>query len=178
MKSCDSLGYCSLGHHHLLQRALASGQLGPNWLLNVMSLSTSGSQEALSTLLRNVMMARSSTKSALFYLHEVLNLSPPELLGEVLLVDDHSDLEEQRPLTAWALARQELSLLPEHLERLRQDVGVDKVRLVRRESHDGIVAARNLGAKEARRELLQNIFLVWFLVFSMLFFHSFCIEIS
>ena len=78
--------------------------------------------EALSTLLRNVMM--------------VINLTPEELLGEVLLVDDHSDLEE-------------LKLLPEHLERLQQLVP-DKVRLVHRDSHDGIVAARNLGAKEAR----------------------------
>eukprot|EP00435_Cladocopium_sp_Y103_P051376 s273_g15.t3 len=79
--------------------------------------------EALSTLLRNVMM--------------VFNLTPEELLGEVLLVDDHSDLEE-------------LKLLPEHLERLTEIVPPDKVRLVHRESHDGIVAARNLGAKEAR----------------------------
>lgn len=84
-------------------------------------------------MLRNVMM--------------VLNLSPPELLGEVLLVDDHSDLEE-------------LSLLPEHLERLRQGIGPDKVRLVRRETHDGIVAARNLGAKEARREPVEMMLLV------------------
>ena len=70
-----------------------------------------------------------------------------ELLGEVLLVDDHSDLEE-------------LSLLPEHLERLRQGIGPDKVRLVRRETHDGIVAARNLGAKEARREPVEMMLLV------------------
>lgn len=79
--------------------------------------------EALSTLLRNVMM--------------VFNLTPEELLGEVLLVDDHSDLEE-------------LKLLPEHLERLKGIVPPEKVRLVHRDSHDGIVAARNLGAKEAR----------------------------
>ncbi|CAE8651384.1 unnamed protein product, partial [Polarella glacialis] len=78
--------------------------------------------EPLSSLLRNVM--------------GVLNRSPAELLGEVLLVDDHSSLEE-------------LSHLPEHLERLQQQLPPGKIRLVRRETHDGIVGARNRGAKEA-----------------------------
>ena len=46
--------------------------------------------EPLSTLLRNVI--------------SVLNRSPPELLGEIVLVDDHSTLDELR-------------MLPEHLGR-------------------------------------------------------------
>lgn len=83
--------------------------------------------EPLSTLLRNVV--------------SVLNRSPPELVGEIVLVDDHSNLEE-------------LSLLPEHLDRLKQELPPDKVRLVRRTIHNGIVGARNQGAKEARYPIL------------------------
>jgi len=78
--------------------------------------------EPLSTLLRNVV--------------GVLNRSPPQLLGEVLLIDDHSVLKE-------------LEHLPEHLARLNASLPPGKVRLVRRETHDGIVGARNRGAKEA-----------------------------
>eukprot|EP00049_Salpingoeca_infusionum_P013378 m.249895 g.249895 ORF g.249895 m.249895 type:complete len:424 (+) comp15430_c0_seq8:120-1391(+) len=74
--------------------------------------------EALSTLLRNVL--------------SVLNQTPPNLLGEIVLVDDNSTLKE-------------LSALPAHLAKLP-----DKIRLVKRHVHDGIVGARNRGAKEAR----------------------------
>eukprot|EP00911_Craspedida_sp_UC1_P001484 UC1_evm2s1122 len=79
--------------------------------------------EALSTLLRNVL--------------GVLARSPRELLGEIVLVDDNSQLPE-------------LSALPEHLARL----GSSKVRLVRRTVHDGIVGARIRGAKEAVHDII------------------------
>ena len=66
----------------------------------------------------------------------VLNRSPPDLLGEIVLVDDHSTLEE-------------LELLPEHLARLAKDLPPNKVRSVRRDVHDGIVGARVRGAEES-----------------------------
>ncbi|CAK0788290.1 unnamed protein product, partial [Prorocentrum cordatum] len=62
-------------------------------------------------------------------------------LSKVVLVDDHSQLDE-------------LSLLPEHLERLQRQLPPEKVRLVRRSIHNGIVGARNAGAKEARYPIL------------------------
>eukprot|EP00039_Didymoeca_costata_P029384 m.24449 g.24449 ORF g.24449 m.24449 type:complete len:719 (+) comp7608_c1_seq2:260-2416(+) len=78
--------------------------------------------EALSTLLRNVV--------------SVLNRSPPELLGEIVLVDDFSTLDQ-------------LHYLPEHLDRLNAQLPEAKIRSVRREVHDGIVGARVRGAEEA-----------------------------
>ena len=78
--------------------------------------------EPLSTLLRNVV--------------NVLNLSPAELLGEIVLVDDHSTLDE-------------LKLLPEHLARLRAKLPKGKIHSVRRDIHNGIVGARVRGAEEA-----------------------------
>jgi polypeptide N-acetylgalactosaminyltransferase len=82
--------------------------------------------EALSTLLRNVL--------------SVLNLTPPRLLGEVVLVDDRSDLPQ-------------LALLEAHLARLPPPARA-KVRLVRRDVHNGIVGARIRGAQEARFPVL------------------------
>lgn len=78
--------------------------------------------EPLSTLLRNVV--------------GILNRSPPELLGEVLIIDDNSNLAE-------------LKYLGEHLERLKSKLPSGKVRFVRRDVHDGIVGARNRGVQEA-----------------------------
>lgn len=75
--------------------------------------------EALSTLMRNVLSC--------------LNRSPPELVGEVLLVDDNSTLPELE------------EHLQEHLTRLPSIV-----RYVKRNVHNGIVGARNRGAKEAK----------------------------
>lgn len=83
--------------------------------------------EPLSTLLRNVV--------------GVLNRSPSELIGEIILVDDHSKLDE-------------LAFLPEHLERLQRQLPPGKVRLVRRSVHNGIVGARNQGAKEAKYQII------------------------
>jgi hypothetical protein len=78
--------------------------------------------EPLSTLLRNVI--------------GVLNRSPPALLGEIILVDDHSQMDEH-------------AALHEHLARLAAVLPPNKVRLVRRSVHDGIVGARLRGAIEA-----------------------------
>jgi polypeptide N-acetylgalactosaminyltransferase len=82
--------------------------------------------EALSTLLRNVL--------------SVLNLTPPRLLGEIVLVDDNSDLAQ-------------LALLPAHLARLPPAARA-KIRLVHRDVHNGIVGARIRGAQEARFPVL------------------------
>ena len=79
--------------------------------------------EALSTLTRNVV--------------SVLNRSPPDLLGEVLLVDDGSTLEELGELEA-------------HLDELRRQLPEGLIRHVRRDLHNGIVGARIRGATEAR----------------------------
>lgn len=83
--------------------------------------------EPCSTLLRNVL--------------SVVNRSPPELLGEIILVDDHSTLEE-------------LDFLPEHLERVRAQLPTNKLRHVRRDTHDGIVGARVRGAQEATYSII------------------------
>ena len=76
--------------------------------------------EPLSTLLRNVV--------------SVLNRTPPRLLGEIVMVDDNSTLPE-------------LSLLEQHLDQLPR-AARRKVRVYRRSTHNGIVGARNRGAKE------------------------------
>jgi hypothetical protein len=70
--------------------------------------------EALSTLLRNVIA--------------VLNRSPPALLGEIVLVDDHSKMAEH-------------ALLPEHLQRLMAKLPRLKVNHILQQY---IVAKRNL----------------------------------
>eukprot|EP00038_Savillea_parva_P009742 m.185560 g.185560 ORF g.185560 m.185560 type:complete len:748 (-) comp16477_c0_seq1:130-2373(-) len=83
--------------------------------------------EAMSTLLRNVI--------------GVLNRTPPDMLGELLLIDDNSTLPQ-------------LELLDEHLSRIRPIEARNKVRLVRRNVHNGIVGARNRGAKEALHDVI------------------------
>lgn len=77
--------------------------------------------EAVSTLMRNII--------------SVLNRSPHQLLGEIVLIDDASTLDQ-------------LQYLPEHLSRLPKDI--PPVRLFRRETHDGIVGARIRGAEESK----------------------------
>lgn len=77
--------------------------------------------EPLSTLLRNIV--------------SILNTAPPKLLGEIVMVDDGSTLAELR-------------LLEDNLKRLPA-TALKKVRLFRRQEHDGIVGARNRGAAEA-----------------------------
>lgn len=75
--------------------------------------------EPLSTLLRTV--------------HSVLNLTPPPLLREIILVDDHSNREEN---LAGSLLDTHIALLP-------------KVKLIRMHQRQGIVHARIVGAKAA-----------------------------
>jgi len=83
--------------------------------------------EAMSTLLRNVI--------------GVLNRTPPDMLGELLLVDDNSSLPQ-------------LELLEEHLGRIEPIEARNKIRLVRRKVHNGIVGARNRGAQEAVHDVI------------------------
>jgi polypeptide N-acetylgalactosaminyltransferase len=65
----------------------------------------------------------------------VINRTPEHLLGEIILVDDSSTLAE-------------LEDLPRHVE------GLDKVRIVHRDIHNGIVGARVRGAHEATYDVL------------------------
>jgi polypeptide N-acetylgalactosaminyltransferase len=83
--------------------------------------------EAMSTLMRNVL--------------SVFNRSPPELLGEVVMVDDGSTLDE-------------LKLLEAHLDKVRAQLPPDMIRHVRRDTHDGIVGARIRGAREAKHPII------------------------
>eukprot|EP01056_Protomagalhaensia_sp_Gyna25_P006131 Protomagalhaensia_sp_Gyna_25__6130@NODE_99_length_5285_cov_19_953298_g76_i0_p1_GENE_NODE_99_length_5285_cov_19_953298_g76_i0NODE_99_length_5285_cov_19_953298_g76_i0_p1_ORF_typecomplete_len696_score76_92Glycos_transf_2/PF00535_26/3_9e21Glyco_tranf_2_3/PF13641_6/3_4e20Glyco_transf_7C/PF02709_14/2_2e15Glyco_tranf_2_2/PF10111_9/1_4e14Ricin_B_lectin/PF00652_22/2e12CDtoxinA/PF03498_14/6_1e05DUF3683/PF12447_8/0_29Glyco_trans_2_3/PF13632_6/3_7e03Glyco_trans_2_3/PF13632_6/0_054_NODE_99_length_5285_cov_19 len=76
--------------------------------------------EPISTLMRTV--------------HSVLNYSPPPLVREIILVDDHSDAEENKP---GGPLYDHVNLLP-------------KVKLMRLPERRGIVQARLAGAKVAR----------------------------
>ena len=67
----------------------------------------------------------------------MLNFSPPDLLGEIVLVDDNSTLDE-------------LKYLQRHLDRLQKQLPAGMIRLFHRDVHDGIVGARIRGAKEAQ----------------------------
>lgn len=77
----------------------------------------------MSSLMRNVV--------------SVINRTPPELLGEILMIDDNSTLAE-------------LNYLPQHLQQLPKGL----VRLIHRDVHDGIVGARVRGAEEAKYPVL------------------------
>lgn len=80
--------------------------------------------EALSTLLRSI--------------HSVLNRSPPQLLKEIVLIDDHSDLES----------------VPDLGQRLEDYIALlpTKVRLYRQPERLGLVKARLRGVEEATAE--------------------------
>lgn len=69
--------------------------------------------------------------SLLRTVHSVLNRSPPELIAEIVLVDDFSDKE--------------------HLKKRLEDYMVDlpKVRIVRTKKREGLIRTRMLGAQEA-----------------------------
>lgn len=82
--------------------------------------------EPLSTLVRNVV--------------SVFNRTPRHLLGEIVLVDDKSSMEE-------------LKFLDEHLDQLS---AADRalVRIVHRDVHNGIVGARTRGAEESKYNII------------------------
>lgn len=80
--------------------------------------------EPLSTLLRSV--------------HSVLNLTPPSLLREIILVDDHSELEENLPGSELYTY---IQLLP-------------KTKLLRLPERRGLVWARLAGAQAAKAPVL------------------------
>uniref|UniRef100_UPI0037E94F10 polypeptide N-acetylgalactosaminyltransferase 11 n=1 Tax=Semicossyphus pulcher TaxID=241346 RepID=UPI0037E94F10 len=80
--------------------------------------------EALSALLRTV--------------HSVMDRTPAYLLHEIILVDDHSELEE----------------LKDDLERYVQEELHNKVKLVRNQRREGLIRGRMIGASHATGEVL------------------------
>ncbi|CAL4066204.1 unnamed protein product [Meganyctiphanes norvegica] len=78
--------------------------------------------EAWSTLLRTV--------------HSVLNRSPPDLIEEIILVDDYSELED---------LKEELNLYMFEFE---------KVRIIRTAKREGLIRARLLGSQAATAPIL------------------------
>ncbi|XP_026036300.1 polypeptide N-acetylgalactosaminyltransferase 11 [Astatotilapia calliptera] len=80
--------------------------------------------EALSALLRTV--------------HSVLDRTPPYLLHEIILVDDHSELEE----------------LKDELDRYVRAEFQGKVHLVRNQRREGLIRGRMIGASHATGEVL------------------------
>lgn len=80
--------------------------------------------EAFSALLRTV--------------HSVLDRTPAYLLHEIILVDDHSELEE----------------LKENLERYVREELQGKVKLVRNQKREGLIRGRMIGASHATGEVL------------------------
>lgn len=80
--------------------------------------------EALSALLRTV--------------HSVLDRTPDFLLHEIILVDDHSELDE----------------LKVDLERYVSEELQNKVKLVRNEKREGLIRGRMIGASHASGEVL------------------------
>ncbi|XP_026148534.1 polypeptide N-acetylgalactosaminyltransferase 11 [Mastacembelus armatus] len=80
--------------------------------------------EALSALLRTV--------------HSVLDRTPSELLHEIILVDDHSELDE----------------LQADLDRYVREELTRKVRLVRNQRREGLIRGRMIGASHATGQVL------------------------
>ncbi|XP_029384675.1 polypeptide N-acetylgalactosaminyltransferase 11 isoform X2 [Echeneis naucrates] len=80
--------------------------------------------EAFSALLRTV--------------HSVLDRTPPYLLHEVILVDDHSELDE----------------LKDDLDRYVQEELQGRVKLVRNQRREGLIRGRMIGAAHATGEVL------------------------
>ncbi|XP_069510081.1 polypeptide N-acetylgalactosaminyltransferase 10 [Ambystoma mexicanum] len=74
--------------------------------------------------------------SLLRTVHSILNRSPPELIAEIVLVDDFSDKE--------------------HLKQRLEDYMADlpKVRIVRTKKREGLIRTRMLGAQEAVGEVI------------------------
>lgn len=81
--------------------------------------------------------------------HSVINRSPPELLQEIVLLDDNSQRGEKR------LAKSMRELCSEELkgklDRYIERFG-GKVRLIRKNVRHGLIRAKLAGAKEAKGE--------------------------
>ncbi|XP_071079675.1 N-acetylgalactosaminyltransferase 7-like [Haliotis cracherodii] len=69
--------------------------------------------------------------------HSVINMSPPQLLKEVVLVDDGSDKEHLK------------SRLEEHMKQFG-----DKVKIVRNQAREGLIQARTIGARAASGDVV------------------------
>ncbi|XP_063927708.1 N-acetylgalactosaminyltransferase 7 [Zophobas morio] len=69
--------------------------------------------------------------------HSVINRSPPQMLKEVLLVDDFSDKENLK------------GRLEDYIEQFN-----GKVRLIRNSQREGLIRTRSRGAKEAKGEVI------------------------
>ncbi|XP_026016593.1 polypeptide N-acetylgalactosaminyltransferase 10-like [Astatotilapia calliptera] len=74
--------------------------------------------------------------SLLRTVHSVLNRSPPQLIAEIILVDDFSDKEHLKVA------------LEEYMVRL------PKVRILRTKKREGLIRTRLLGAAAAKGEVL------------------------
>ncbi|XP_051902151.1 polypeptide N-acetylgalactosaminyltransferase 10-like isoform X1 [Hippocampus zosterae] len=74
--------------------------------------------------------------SLLRTVHSVLNRSPPQLIAEVILVDDFSDKEHLK------------AALEEYMERL------PKVRILRTKKREGLIRTRLLGASAAKAQVI------------------------
>lgn len=82
--------------------------------------------EHITTLLRSV--------------HSILDRSPPELLKEVVLVDDFSNS----------------SIHSEVLEYISQNLSETKVKLFRTERREGLIRARIFGSRKATGEVIKK----------------------
>ncbi|KAK3108547.1 hypothetical protein FSP39_010398 [Pinctada imbricata] len=71
-------------------------------------------------------------------IHSILDRSPPELIKEIILVDDFSDMEH----------------LKENLDAYLQEPGLEKVRVVRTPKREGLIRARLLGYAVATGDVL------------------------
>ncbi|XP_046545103.1 N-acetylgalactosaminyltransferase 7-like isoform X1 [Haliotis rubra] len=69
--------------------------------------------------------------------HSVINMSPPQLLKEVVLVDDGSDKEHLK------------SRLEDHMRQFG-----DKVKIVRNSDREGLIQARTIGARAASGDVV------------------------
>eukprot|EP00038_Savillea_parva_P003553 m.127263 g.127263 ORF g.127263 m.127263 type:complete len:813 (-) comp11207_c0_seq1:13-2451(-) len=83
--------------------------------------------EPMSTLLRNII--------------SVINNSPPTMLGEIVLVDDNSTIDEKTELQS-------------HLDKIMAQTKPGLIKSFRRAEHTGIVGARIRGAQEATYDVL------------------------
>lgn len=82
-------------------------------------------------------------KTLLRTVHSVLNESPENLLEEIILIDDMSDLDN----------------LHEEIELYIKMNTLAKVKLIKAERREGLIRARLLGARKANGKVKINIFL-------------------